>query len=155
MIEEFEYPKFGPGMMWEKCHDLVIDQGNEVLLNHKVKRFLHQDGKVVSVQADGPKGPVEFASDSIISSMPLPHLLQAMDPPASEETLKAASSLTFRDFLTVALIVPEEKGFPDNWIYIHSEEVKVGRVQNFGQWSPYLVKEGRTCLGLEYFVNIG
>ena len=155
LIEEFEYPKFGPGMMWEKCHDLVIDQGNEVLLNHKVKRFLHQDGKVVSVQADGPKGPVEFASDSIISSMPLPHLLQAMDPPASEETLKAASSLTFRDFLTVALIVPEEKGFPDNWIYIHSEEVKVGRVQNFGQWSPYLVKEGRTCLGLEYFVNIG
>ena len=78
-----------------------------------------------------------------------------MSPPAPEQVLKAAASLTFRDFLTVALIVPEEKGFPDNWIYIHSEEVRVGRVQNFGQWSPYLVKEGRTCLGLEYFVNIG
>ena len=155
LIEEFEYPKFGPGMMWEKCHELVSGQGSQVLFEHKVNHFSHKDGKVVSVHATTPGGPVEFEAESVISSMPLPHLLQAMDPPASEQALKAAASLTFRDFLTVALIVPEEKGFPDNWIYIHSEEVRVGRVQNFGQWSPYLVKEGRTCLGLEYFVNIG
>ena len=155
LIEEFEYPKFGPGMMWEKCHDLVIDQGNEVLFEHKAEKFIHENGKVVSVTASGPGGSVTFPASSVISSMPLPHLLQAMDPPASSEALLAASSLTFRDFLTVALIVPEDKGFPDNWIYIHSGDVEVGRVQNFGQWSPYLVKEGRTCLGLEYFVNIG
>tara|TARA_B100000902_G_scaffold199641_1_gene190292 strand:- start:140 stop:1303 length:1164 start_codon:yes stop_codon:yes gene_type:complete len=155
LIEEFEYPKFGPGMMWEKCHELVRGQGSQVLFEHKVNQFLHKDGKVVSVQAATPDGLVEFDAESVISSMPLPHLLQAMSPPASEQALRAATSLNFRDFLTVALIVPEVEGFPDNWIYIHSEEVRVGRVQNFGQWSPYLVKGGRTCLGLEYFVNIG
>ena len=65
------------------------------------------------------------------------------------------TSLKYRDFLTVALVVPESVGFPDNWIYIHSPEVEVGRIQNFGSWSPYLVKEGKTCLGLEFFVNVG
>jgi protoporphyrinogen oxidase len=63
--------------------------------------------------------------------------------------------LKFRDFLTIALVVPESDGFPDNWIYIHDPNVEVGRIQNFGSWSPYLVKDGRTCLGLEYFVNEG
>ena len=69
--------------------------------------------------------------------------------------LAAADDLGFRDFLTVALVVPEEDGFPDNWIYIHSPDVKVGRIQNFGPWSPYMVKDGDTCLGLEYFVFEG
>jgi UDP-galactopyranose mutase len=78
-----------------------------------------------------------------------------MDPPVPHEVQLAADSLTFRDFLTVALIVPVEEGFDDNWIYIHSPDVEVGRVQNFGQWSPHMVKEGRTCLGLEYFVTEG
>ncbi len=67
----------------------------------------------------------------------------------------AAKRLTHRDFLTVALVVPESASFPDNWIYIHSPDVHVGRIQNFGSWSPYLVKDGRTCLGLEYFVFEG
>jgi protoporphyrinogen oxidase len=69
--------------------------------------------------------------------------------------LAAAAGLKHRDFLTVAIVVPQEFAFPDNWIYIHAPEVRVGRIQNFGSWSPYLVKEGRTCLGLEYFVSIG
>ena len=64
----------------------------------------------------------------------------------------AADALRYRDFITVALVVPEECGFPDNWIYIHDPDVEVGRIQNFGSWSPYLVKDGRTCLGLEFFV---
>ena len=67
----------------------------------------------------------------------------------------AADGLRYRDFLTVALVVPEAAAFPDNWIYIHAPEVEVGRIQNFGSWSPYMVKDGRTCLGLEYFVNEG
>ena len=69
--------------------------------------------------------------------------------------LAAADDLHYRDFLTVALVVPESRSFPDNWIYIHATEVKVGRIQNFGSWSPYMVKDGRTCLGLEYFVFEG
>jgi protoporphyrinogen oxidase len=75
----------------------------------------------------------------------------AMDPPAPDDVQRAARALRYRDFLTVALVVPQEKGFPDNWIYIHDPNVNVGRIQNFGSWSPYLVKEGRTCLGMEFF----
>jgi protoporphyrinogen oxidase len=78
-----------------------------------------------------------------------------MDPPVPDDVHRAADGLTFRDFLTVALVVPEADGFPDNWIYIHSPDVRVGRIQNFGSWSPYLIKDGRTCLGLEYFVFEG
>jgi UDP-galactopyranose mutase len=78
-----------------------------------------------------------------------------MDPPAPREVLAAADALRHRDFLTVALVVPERYAFPDNWIYVHVPEVKLGRIQNFGSWSPYLVKDGRTCLGLEYFVFEG
>jgi len=90
-----------------------------------------------------------------VSSMPISNLLQVMDPPVPTEVRAAADDLQYRDFLTVALVVPEDVGFPDNWIYVHSPEVKLGRIQNFGSWSPYLVKEGRTCLGLEYFVFEG
>src|SRR5947208_2623429 len=78
-----------------------------------------------------------------------------MDPPVPADSMAAADDLHYRDYLTVALVVPEEAGFPDNWIYVHSPEVKLGRIQNFGSWSPYMVQSGRTCLGLEYFVNEG
>ena len=155
LIEEFEYPRYGPGMMWERCHELVTEQGSEVLLEHPVRRICHADGLVHEVEADGRGGPVVFPASHVISSMPLPHLLLAMDPPIPDDVRRAANGIGYRDFLTVALVVPAEDGFEDNWIYIHSPEVRVGRVQNFGQWSPHLVKEGRTCLGLEYFVDEG
>jgi protoporphyrinogen oxidase len=94
-------------------------------------------------------------ADHVVSSMPISALVRAMDPPAPDHVVAAADDLRYRDFLTVALVVPEEAGFPDNWIYIHTPGVRVGRIQNFGSWSPYMVKEGRTCLGLEYFVSEG
>jgi protoporphyrinogen oxidase len=97
----------------------------------------------------------EWPFDHLISSMPLAELVRVVDPPAPERVLEAAAGLHYRDFLTVALVLPAERGFPDNWIYVHSDKVRVGRVQNFGSWSPDLVKEGRTCLGLEYFVFEG
>jgi UDP-galactopyranose mutase len=87
--------------------------------------------------------------------MPISELLRSMDPPPPDHVVEAADSLRYRDFITVALVVPEADGFPDNWIYINDPSVKVGRIQNFGRWSPYLVKDGRTCLGLELFVNEG
>ena len=155
LIEEFEYPKFGPGMMWEACRDQVEAKGSPVLMEHKVISINHADGKATSIVSKGPDGSAEFACTEVISSMPMSSLLRAMDPPPPAEVLAAANDLRYRDFLTVALVVPESAGFPDNWIYIHSPEVKVGRIQNFGSWSPYMVKEGRTCLGLEYFVFEG
>jgi protoporphyrinogen oxidase len=155
LIEEFQYPKYGPGMMWERCRDLVVGQGSTVLMEQPVVRIRHEGGKAVAVVAKQGDAEVEYPCTDIISSMPIPHLLKAMDPPVPAEVQAAADGLAFRDFLTVALVVPEADGFPDNWIYIHAPEVKVGRVQNFGSWSPYLVKEGKTCLGLEYFVDEG
>src|SRR3546814_19780040 len=85
--------------------------------------------------------------------MPFPHLLRAMDPQPPAEVLAAADDLSLRDFLSVALVVPEGKvAWDDNWIYIHDPGVKTMRVQNFGSWSPYLVKDGRNVIGLEYTV---
>jgi protoporphyrinogen oxidase len=156
LIEEFEYPKYGPGMMWERCTELVEAQGTDVQMQTRVVAVLHEDGRahtVVTENADGER--VEHHADAVISSMPFTQLVRAMDPPVPAEVAAAADDISYRDFLTVALVVPEEAGFPDNWIYVHSPDVKLGRIQNFGSWSPYLVKEGRTCLGLEYFVFEG
>lgn len=156
LIEEFQYPKFGPGMMWEKCAELVEESGSTVLMETFVDKVVHHDGKATEVFARTKDGQeLRFEADHVISTMPFPALLRAMDPQPSQDVLDAADDLGFRDFLTVALVVPESAGFPDNWIYIHSPDVKVGRIQNFGQWSPYLVKDGNTCLGLEYFVFEG
>jgi protoporphyrinogen oxidase len=139
-------------MMWEKAADLVEKAGGSVRLSTPVVT-VHRDasGATGLTLGDGSR----VLAEHVISSMPLSELVLAMDPPAPAHVRAAAHGLRYRDFLTVALVVPERYGFPDNWIYIHTPGVKVGRIQNFGQWSPYMVKDGRTCLGLEYFVTEG
>jgi protoporphyrinogen oxidase len=155
LIEEFSYPKYGPGMMWEVAREKVESQGSKVMLQTPVTRIQHSDGRAVSVQAGNNGSVTDYPCSHVVSSMPLSALIRSLDPPAPTEVVAAADGLHYRDFLTVALVVPESAGFPDNWIYVHSPEVRLGRIQNFGSWSPYLVKEGRTCLGLEYFVFEG
>ena len=156
LIEEFQYPKFGPGMMWERCAELVIAEGVEIAMNSPVIQINRDSNgvhSVISQQTGGTESRIEV--QSLISSMPINHLVQVMNPPAPTNVLRASKDLKHRDFLTVALVVPESFAFPDNWIYIHAPEARVGRIQNYGSWSPFLIKEGRTCLGLEYFVSIG
>ncbi|MBV8295662.1 MAG: NAD(P)/FAD-dependent oxidoreductase, partial [Acidimicrobiia bacterium] len=156
LIEEFQYPKYGPGMMWERCTELVEARGCKVIMNTRVVGIRHEGGRAVSVIAETEEGGrTEYPADHVISSMPISKLLKAVEPPPPPDVVQAADDLGYRDFLTVALVVPEEYSFPDNWIYVHSPDVQVGRIQNFGSWSPYLVKEGRTCLGLEFFVFEG
>ncbi len=156
LIEEFEYPKYGPGMMWERCADKVEAQGSKVLFSQAVTKVEHADGRATAIVAAASDGATtRYEADHVVSSMPLTQLVQAMQPTPPADVLAATRALTYRDFLTVALVVPEECGFPDNWIYVHSPAVKLGRIQNFGSWSPFMVKEGRTCLGLEYFVFEG
>jgi protoporphyrinogen oxidase len=156
LIEEFNYPKLGPGMMWERCRDKVIERGCSVVMKQRVVGVRHGNGRAHTVIAQGPDGArTEYPCDHVVSSMPISQLLLAMEPPADAPVIAAARDLRYRDFLTVALVVPQQYSFPDNWIYVHAKEVQVGRIQNFGAWSPYLVKEGRTCLGLEYFVFEG
>jgi protoporphyrinogen oxidase len=157
LIEQFQYPKLGPGMMWERCHELVEGQGSTVAFEQGVTRIEHRGGRAVSVTAEGPGGEATtYPADHVISSMPLPLLLRAMDPPVPAEVAQAADDLAFRDFLSIALVVPADKvAWTDNWIYIHAPEVKTMRVQNFGSWSPYMVREGYNVLGLEYTVLEG
>ena len=173
LIEEFQYPKYGPGMMWETCNRKVQDGGGRVILEEKVKKVSWAPGRgvtgvttfVTGGYGQGAGAPEasrhdlgtehRYPADHVISSMAFSSLVLSLDPPAPTHVQAAAKSLRYRDFLTVALVVPESAGFPDNWVYVHSPDVKLGRIQNFGSWSPYLVKEGRTCLGLEYFVSVG
>ncbi len=156
LIEEFNYPKFGPGQMWERCAELVIEQGTRVVFDSTVSRIEHADGRAIAVSATTAGGvPTRYECSQVISSMPISALLRAMDPPVPDEVKDAADSLRYRAHITVGLVVPEEFSFPDNWIYINDANVKVGRVQNFGRWSPHLVKDGRTCLGVELFVDEG
>ncbi|HEY8526052.1 MAG TPA: NAD(P)/FAD-dependent oxidoreductase [Acidimicrobiales bacterium] len=156
LIEQFQYPKYGPGMMWERCRDLVEAAGTKVIMETPVTRIRHENGRAVAVVAESDGVTTEYPADHVISSMPFSLLLRAMDPPVPAEVQRAADDLKFRDFLTVALVVPEDKvPWNDNWIYIHDPGVKTMRIQNFGSWSPYLVKDGRNVLGLEYTVLEG
>ena len=156
LIDRFQYPKLGPGMMWERARDLVVDGGGRLHMRTSVVAMVREGRRVASVIVVGPDGEERSEpSSDVVSTMPLPDLVRCLRPPAPSYVLAAAEGLRHRDFMTIALVVPEDCGFPDNWIYIHTPGVQVGRVQNFGSWSPYLVKDGKTCLGLEYFVNEG
>jgi len=155
LIESFYYPRLGPGMMWDRCREIAASHGIETHMQSRVVR-VHRDGvrvRAIDVQgADGSKRTEPC--DSLISSMPIGTLVKVMDPPAPEAVQIAADSLRFRDFLIVGLIVEREHLFPDNWIYVHSPEVRVGRVQSFKNWSPEMVDDHEiSFIGLEYFVN--
>ena len=151
LIDKFKYPKYGPGMMWETAYKKLEEKNHKILLSSKVVEISKENDKY-KVKIDSGE---EFEAKNILSSMPLAHLPKTIKPVPDKNVLESGQNLKFRDFLSVALVIDEKDAFPDNWIYIHEPEVKVGRVQNYGSWSPYLVKDGKTCLGLEYFVNIG
>jgi len=148
LIDEFRYPRRGPGQMWERVRDVLEAHGHRVLLGQRVEALAHVPGRVLSVSAGG----TEYAGTDFISTMPMRDLVRAMWPPLPDDVVAAAEALQYRDFLTVVLMVRRPDLFPDNWIYIHDPEVKVGRVQNFKNWSPDMVPDAATsCVGLEYF----
>ncbi len=155
LIDAFRYPELGPGMMWEFTRDYVERHGGRVLLNHDVLRIRHHKDRVTAfVVGDGDRTREEIQGAHFLASMPLSELIARLDPPPPAEVLRAAEGLRYRDFLTVCLIVDHPDLFPDNWIYIHSPEVKMGRLQNFKNWSRHMVPDaGKTSLGVEYFVN--
>ncbi|MGH9768014.1 MAG: NAD(P)/FAD-dependent oxidoreductase, partial [Blastocatellia bacterium] len=154
LIDQFNYPRFGPGMMWERCKDLLAARGHETVEGVSVERVRHHHGRVECVYGRTKAGELaEFGAEHFISTMPLRELIHALDPPPPDEVIAAANRLRYRDYLTVVLIVNREAVFPDNWIYIHSPEVKMGRIQNYKNWSPEMTPDpSRTSLGLEYFL---
>lgn len=156
LIKEFDYPRLGPGMMWERFAEKIEEAGGEVHLNTKVLGMEREGKRITKVIAQRDDNLIQIEGENFISSMPLNLLVQKMNPSLPDEVVKAANGLKYRDFLIVSLIIDAPDLFPDNWIYIHASEVKVGRIQNFKNWSAAMVPDAsKTCLGMEYFCNIG
>jgi protoporphyrinogen oxidase len=153
LIDEFQYPERGPGQMWETLTAMLQDAGCPVLMECPVVKIRHAAGRVTEVVTRGPGGEECHPGTHFISSMPIRELVRALDPAPPKEITEAAGKLRYRDFLIVTLIVNRKDVAPDNWIYIHEAGVKVGRIQNFKNWSPAMVPDpNKTCLGMEYFV---
>ncbi len=148
LIHEFEYPRRGPGMMWQKTAELVQSGGSRIVFHAPVEKICWEPGRVAGIRAGGQV----FTGDHFISSMPIRELIERLDPAPPEYLRRAVDDFRYRDFLTAAVMVRGTNLFPDNWIYVHDPSVKVGRIQNYNNWSPEMVPEpGMTCLGLEYF----
>jgi protoporphyrinogen oxidase len=155
LIQQFKYPRLGPGQMWERCAKRVTELGGHILLNHPVTTLETEGNRVAAVRAETPTGPRRFEAEHVISTMALRTLVQSLTS-ATSTALESARNLTYRDFILVALILDGERLFPDNWIYVHTPGVSVGRIQNFNNWSRAMVPHpGQTCLGLEYFCFAG
>ncbi|MGH2947691.1 MAG: NAD(P)/FAD-dependent oxidoreductase [Solirubrobacteraceae bacterium] len=148
LIGEFHYPRFGPGQMWETMADEIIAAGGEVRLNAPVQKLEVRDGRIEAIEADGER----IEPSEVISSLPLRATVGLSGAAANGAVQAAAQGLRYRDFLTVALVIDGEDLFPDNWIYIHDPSVRVGRIQNFRSWSPWMVPDqSKASVGLEYF----
>ena len=152
LIDSFEYPRKGPGMMWDAAAAKTRAQGGEILMGHTMSKLsFDQTSKLWTIAAKTAAGETkEFTARHVISSAPIRELISSIEPlPACKPS---ADSLRYRDFITVSLVVNKPDLFPDNWIYIHEPKVKVGRIQNFRSWSPEMVPDANlACLGLEYF----
>jgi protoporphyrinogen oxidase len=150
LISEFNYPRYGPGQMWEQMTDDIRAKGGEVRLNAPVTRIRTDatTGRVTEIIAGGET----LTPSHVISSLPLRTTVGISEPEAPGEVRDAARGLRYREFLTVLLVIDGEDLFDDNWIYIHEPGVQVGRIQNFKSWSPWMVPNERDAsIGMEYF----
>lgn len=168
LIEQFLYPKFGPGHLWQIVADQIIEKGGEIRFRKQVTGLTWKDNLVQEVSFFDPDTGVaeSLKADYVLSTMPVRDLITGMNPKVPEPILDVANGLEYRDFITVGLLfkrmkrdassLPESIHIPDNWIYVQESDVKVGRIQVFNNWSPYMIKDPATVwLGLEYFCREG
>ena len=170
LIEKFLYPKYGPGQFWTECAEKIKEAGGEILLNCNVTRLIIDGDKVASVvYTDSKTGEQKtLKADHVLSTMPVKTLVESFGKDVPENVKEVAAGLAYRDFITVGLLLRKLKKsnttgtrtlndiVPDNWIYIQEQDVKIGRIQIFNNWSPYMVAEdGKVWIGLEYFCNEG
>jgi protoporphyrinogen oxidase len=156
LIDEFYYPIKGPGMMWQRFQETIEDEGGKVRLNSEVIGLKHKNERIISVSYLNGDQKTEIPVDHLISSIPITKLVALLDPQAPDEVLSAAQKLSYRAFIIVVLIIDKQDLFSDQWIYVHSPDVKVGRVQNFKNWSATMVPDPqKTSVGMEYFCNEG
>ncbi|MBU0484649.1 MAG: FAD-dependent oxidoreductase [Proteobacteria bacterium] len=157
LIDSFKYPRKGPGMMWERFKDHIEHNNGSVLLNSKTESLRHENGRIIAMTYRDTADELHtMPVEQMISSIPVSRLIKLLDPAPPAEVLAAADTLSYRSFLIVGLIINKKGLFPDQWLYIHSPEVKVGRIQNFGNWSAAMVPDpDKSSIGMEYFCTIG
>lgn len=168
LIEQFLYPKLGPGQLWEEVARQVQEMGGTILMHHDVISVNTQDGKVIAIEAFDKQGlqTIELKGDYFFSTMPIKELIASMDGDVPPNVKEVAAGLQYRDFITVGILLQnlseQDKRtgkwkplqLKDTWIYIQEKDVKVGRLQLFNNWSPYLVKDPNTAwVGMEFFCN--
>ncbi len=143
-------------MMWQRVADSIQKNGCHLSLDTKVQKIRWRNNSIQAVEVKRNGSTQFFSGTDFVSTMPIAEAIQRFDPPAPEDILDAARHLKYRDFITIALIINHPALFEDNWIYIHDPSVKVGRIQNYKNWSPFMVPEaGKTCIGMEYFCSRG
>ncbi len=153
LLRRFKYPRLGPGQLFERYRDQVMEAGGKFLLEREVIDIERDGSRIDHLVSCGPSGEERHEAEQFISSMPLRDLIERITPPPPDEIVEAATGLRQRGFLTVALIVEEPDPFPDQWIYVHEPQVRLGRVQNYRNWSPAMVPDQSfCCIGVEYFV---
>lgn len=170
LIEQFLYPKFGPGQLWHQMAKYITDNGGKIIFNAKVFNILTENSFIKSLEYKTPdKNIHKLNADIFISSMSIKDLIISLGKSPSEEIKDIALNLPYRDFITVGLLLKKLKIknktkiktvnniVPDCWIYIQEKDVKIGRLQIFNNWSPYMLKdfENTVWIGLEYFCNEG
>ena len=170
LIEQFTYPKYGPGQMWEETARMIQEKGGEIFTGHQVIGIVLQpeQNPKVTVKLSENGSILTQTADYLFSTMPVKELIEAWQPPVPDEVMQAARGLAYRDFVMVGILltkmtvredgrIQSSNGIPqDNWIYIQEEDLQVSRLQIFNNWSPYMVKDRNIIwLGMEYFCNEG
>src|SRR5262249_37360896 len=140
LIEQFHYPRLGPGQMWERIQEQVEERGIPVHLRHRVRAIHHDHARPLGIRVEHDGHATEVEAESVLSRVPLSALVLMLDPAPPEAIITAAERLRYRALCLVALVIDHEQPFPDNWIYLHDPGTRAGRVQNFGAWSDAMVR---------------
>jgi protoporphyrinogen oxidase len=153
LIEEFDYPVLGAGMMYERMADKIIKNNGDILYNSKVKQINIKNSKIESILINANEKEYLISAKKIFSSMPLTKTMQAITPKPEESIINASKELFFRDHITVNLLIDSNGLFPDHWIYVHSPEVKMARLANYNNFSSKMTEnKNHTAMSVEYFV---
>lgn len=168
LTDYFYYPKFGPGELYEEMAKKIEDMGGTILYNSKVTKIKKDKNTIIDIIYEHKKEKINIKCDKVVSSMPMKDLIESMNS-IPKDIKYITSNLPYRDFITIGILIPKlnlknetsiktiHNNIPDNWIYIQDTSVKMGRVQIFNNWSPYMVKDpvNTMWIGLEYFCSEG
>jgi protoporphyrinogen oxidase len=156
LIEEFHYPELGPGMMYDRLAERIVENGGQIQTGKEVFALHHDRDRITALAVREGGETKTIGGSQFLSSIPITELVAGLRPPAPPAVAAAIRALSFRAHVAVNLLVDQRDVFPDNWIYLHSPDLLAGRIQNYKNWSPAMVySPDITTLGMEYFCNRG